>query len=140
MVKQEIGFWIQKNVLEEAGWPELKYMQDYFNLLKDYKAKHPQIDGKNTIAFESFWVGWQKMINQALQRAAGYDNDGPAVVDPQTLEVTLKEIGEPYHKGLKIFNQAYNDGLIDPESFVQNADQYKEKLASGRVLGFVILK
>ncbi|MFP4017463.1 MAG: hypothetical protein ACLFUI_10575, partial [Halanaerobiales bacterium] len=32
-------------------------------------------------------------------------------------------------------NEMYNKGVVDPETFVANYDQYIEKLASGRVLG-----
>lgn len=31
----------------------------------------------------------------------------------------------------------YNEGLLDKDSFVQKSDQYKSKIASGRVLGLI---
>ncbi|MCZ4149281.1 ABC transporter substrate-binding protein, partial [Escherichia coli] len=34
-------------------------------------------------------------------------------------------------------NKLYNEGLLDQDSFVQKTDQYKSKIASGRVLGVI---
>ncbi len=50
------AFWIQKRVLEDAGYPDLSTMtlDRYFQLIADYKAKHPpQTDGAPpTVGFE----------------------------------------------------------------------------------------
>ncbi len=40
------AFWIQKRVLEDAGWPDLSNMtlDRYFELIADYKAKNPETE------------------------------------------------------------------------------------------------
>src|ERR1044071_5787845 len=48
------AFWIQKRVLADAGYPDLGNMtlDRYFQLISDYKAKHPRTDGAPTVGFE----------------------------------------------------------------------------------------
>ena len=49
-----IGFYIQKAVLAEAGYPEIHTLDEYFKIIEDYMAKYPEIDGVKTTGFEIF--------------------------------------------------------------------------------------
>ncbi|MCA0757294.1 ABC transporter substrate-binding protein [Paenibacillus sp. N4] len=128
------AFWIQKEVLKEAGYPKLKTLDDYLKLIRDYAVKHPEIDGQPTIPFTTF-ASESKMfpLVNAPEHLAGYPNDGNVIVDNGVATVfSDKEISKRYYKEL---NTLYNEGLLDKEAFVQNYDQYLAKLSSGRVLG-----
>lgn len=46
------GFFIQKAVLEEFGYPTVKTIDEYFDLIQKYQEKYPEIDGVKTIGFE----------------------------------------------------------------------------------------
>ncbi|WP_159459703.1 extracellular solute-binding protein [Scatolibacter rhodanostii] len=132
-----IGFFIQKAVLEDAGYPTPKTIEEYFELIKNYKEKNPEIDGVKTVGFEMLADGWRNwsLVNP-VQNLMGASNDGALYVDPDTLKSSFyqtSDLAKTYYKQL---NQAYQDGLIEPESLTQNYDQYIAKLTSGAVLGF----
>ena len=67
----------------------------------------------------------------------GYPNDGCCIVDPQTRVARDYNLSETAQKWFRKLNEEYNKGVIDPECFVMDSDQYYSKLSTGRVLGLV---
>ena len=128
------AFWIQKDVLKEAGYPTPKTLDDYMKLIRDYAAKHPTIDGQPTIGFTTLAYDWRVFpLLNAPEHLTGHPNDGDVVVDNGVAHAFWdKDISKRYYK---VLNGLYNDGLMDKEAFVQNYDQYLAKISSGRVLG-----
>lgn len=130
------AFWIQKAVLADAGYPEVKTLDQYFDLIQKYQAKNPQIDGQKTIGFEILCDGWRDFcLKNPPEHLIGHPNDGQVVVDDKTNVAEFfwdKDYSKTYYKKL---NEMYNKGIIDPETFTMNYDQYMAKLSSGRVLG-----
>ncbi|NUT03278.1 MAG: ABC transporter substrate-binding protein [Hamadaea sp.] len=131
------AFWIQKRVLADAGYPDLSNMtlDRYFQLISDYKAKHPQTNGAPTVGFEilaSKGREWGMTNPPAL--LAGSPNNGGVIVDSNNHASIYadKDVAKNFYK---VLNQQYNAGLVDPESFTLTYDQYTAKLASGAVLG-----
>lgn len=133
-VYQGPAFYIQKAVLKEYGYPELKTLDEYMALIRKYAAAHPDIDGQPTIGFTTLASDWRTFgLLNAPEHLAGYANDGGVVVDDGVASVFAdKEIAKRYYREL---NALYNEGLMDKEAFVQNYDQYLAKLSTGRVLG-----
>lgn len=128
------AFWIQKAVLEEFGYPKVKTLDEYFDLIAKYKEKYPTIDGSPTIGFEILNYDWRNWgLFNAPQHLIGHPNDGGVVVKDGTAEVFAnKDYAKQYYQKL---NEMNAQGLIDKETFVQNYDQYLAKLSSGTVLG-----
>lgn len=130
------SFWMQKAVLKDAGYPQVKTLDQYFKILEDYKAKNPTIDGQPTIGFEVLSEGWRDFcLKNPPEHLIGHPNDGGVVVDPTTDKAEFfwdKDYSKRYYKKL---NDENAKGIIDPESFTMNYDQYIAKLSSGRVLG-----
>jgi putative aldouronate transport system substrate-binding protein len=131
------AMWVQKEVLKEFGYPKIKTMDEYFDLLIKYKEKYPTIDGMPTIAFTILTYDWRSfcLINPP-NFLAGFPNDGNGTVDPETHKYKAflyQDISKRWFKKLNEMNAA---GIIDRSCFVDNYDQYLSKLASGRVLGF----
>jgi putative aldouronate transport system substrate-binding protein len=132
------NIWIQRRVLKEFGYPKVKTLDQYFELIEKYKAKYPTVDGKDTIGYATFAgePGQFYTITNAPMHLAGYPNDGNVMVDMKTHEAKLYQ-GTDYEKRwLQALNEMNLKGLLDPESFTANGDQFKAKLTSGRVLGF----
>ena len=90
-----IGFYIQKDVLVEAGYPRIRTLDEYFQVIEDYKEKHPEIDGVKTTGFEILGDGWRNwaLINP-VQNLLGAGNDGSIFVDPDTLETSFFQISD----------------------------------------------
>ena len=131
------GFWIQKHVLEDAGYPNLDNitLEEYFQIIENYVKKYPTIDGMPTIGFELLCSpGREWVLTNPPQYLAGAPNNGGVIVDENNVATIFadKDIAKRYYKFL---NQMNAKGLIDQESFTQTNDQYLAKLATGRVLG-----
>ncbi|MBN2619256.1 MAG: hypothetical protein JXR64_13170 [Spirochaetales bacterium] len=131
------GWWIQKAVLKEAGWPEVRTFKQYWDLIEAYKLKHPEIGGDETIGFEPLTYDWYRdYLYTAAPLLAGMYSDNPIINKINgKWRVSPLDGTDIEYKYFKFMNEQYNKGLIDPEGFVSDKDQYIAKLASGRVLG-----
>ncbi|WP_078553861.1 ABC transporter substrate-binding protein [Bacillus alkalicellulosilyticus] len=131
------AFWIQRGILKEAGYPEIKTVDEYFALIEDYAAKNPQVDGMNVIPFTGLTYDWRFFaFSNVPNHLAGFPNDGGVQIDMETFEASVyadSDITKEYFQKLNDLNAK---GLLDRELFVANYDEYIAKLSSGRVLGF----
>jgi putative aldouronate transport system substrate-binding protein len=130
------AFWLQHAVVKELGYPEIKTLDDFEKAIKDYYAKNPKIDGQDTIPITILADGWRFLIsvtNPAWAVTGGSD-DGEWYVDPETYKAVRHHTREEEKEYFRWLNHMNNEGLLDPESFTQKYDQYKAKIASGRVL------
>lgn len=128
------AFWIQKAVLAEFGYPHIKTLDEYFDLIARYKDNYPTIDGSPTIGFEILNNDWRSWgLFNPPQHLIGHPNDGGVVVKDGKAEIFAdKDYAKRYYQKL---NEVNHQGLLDKEAFTQNYDQYMAKLSSGTVLG-----
>lgn len=134
------GFQLQHKVLEAAGFPEIKTVKDYENAIKAYIEKNPKTeDGQPTIGMSLNGGEWQILIsvtNPAFL-ATGAPDDGEFYINQETHEAIMHYQRPEEREYFRWLNHMNNIGLLDRESFVQKYDQYKAKIASGRVLGLI---
>lgn len=131
------AMWIQKAVLKEFGYPEVKTVDEYFDLIARYKEKYPSINGMPTVGFTILTYDWRSfcLINPP-NFLGGFPNDGNGTVDPVSHKYDVfldQDISKRWFKTLNALNAK---GIVDRTCFVDNYDQYMAKLSSGRVLGF----
>lgn len=130
------AFWIQKDVLADAGYVMPKTVDEYFELIENYLAKYPTINEQPTIGFEVLSEGWRAFcLKNAPQHLIGAPNDGDVVVDQETYTAEIytdKDYSKDYYKKL---NEEYKKGVISADTFTQSYDQYMAKISTGRVLG-----
>lgn len=131
------AFWLQKQMLVDMNFPEIRTLDDYFNVIEEYKAANPEINGQPTVGFEVLTFDWRAFtLKNAPAQLNGHPNDGGVIVDPTSgvahLFANNSEEAKPYYSKL---NEAYNKGLIEADTFVQNYDEYLARLSTGRVLG-----
>ncbi len=130
------SFWMQKAVLAESGYPKVRTLDQYFDLIAKYEQQHPTVAGKPTIGFTILSDGWRDFcLRNPPQHLIGHPNDGGVVVNQKTFKAEIfadKDYAKRYYQKLCQMNAL---GIIDRESFVQTYDQYIAKLSSGRVLG-----
>lgn len=133
------AFWIQTRVLKWAGYPEVKTMDQYFDLIERYNKENPKMeDGTENIPYTILCEDWRYFcLENAPQFLDGYPNDGSCIVDPQTLKVIDYNTTDTAVKYFKKLNEEYHKGIVDRESFTQTYDEYIAKLSSGRVLGMI---
>ena len=133
------AFFIQKQVLEWAGYPEVHTLNEYFDLIEGFLAEHPTDEnGTPYIGFDILCEDWRHfcLINP-VQHLMGRPNDGEVLVDVSTDEFHTetfidKPYAKPYYKKL---NEEFQKGLISKDTFVMSYDQYIAQLSSGTVLG-----
>jgi len=129
------AFWIQKDVLAWDGYSHPRTLDAFFDLLERYAKAHPTIDGQPVLPFEVHSQDWRSFcLKNAPQHLIGGRNEGDVVVHPDTLKVEIyqnKWYARDYYKKL---NEVYKKGLINPETFSRNYDDYLSVISTGRVL------
>lgn len=133
------AFWIQTRVLKWAGYPEVRTMDQYFDLIESYNEANPTMeDGTENIPYTILCDDWRYFcLENAPEFLDGYPNDGSVIVDPDTLTVIDYNTTDTAVAYFKKLNEEYQKGIIDPESFTQTYDEYISKLSTGRVLGMI---
>ena len=133
------AFWIQTRVLEWAGYPEVRTMDEYFDLIEKYNEANPTMeDGTANIPYTILCEDWRYFcLENAPQFLDGYPNDGSVIVDPETQKIIDYNTTDTAVKYFKKLNEEYQKGIVDPESFTQTYDEYIAKISSGRVLGMI---
>ncbi|MFC5471204.1 ABC transporter substrate-binding protein [Cohnella suwonensis] len=134
------GFEIQHRAAKEAGYPPIKSLQDYENVIKAYIEKHPTDEnGNKNIGLSLNADDWRMFISVTNPAAetTGKSGDGEYYIDPQTSEATYHFRTEGEKEYFKWLNHMNDIGLLDKDSFVQKYDQYLAKIATGRVVGLI---
>ncbi len=134
------AFWIQARVLEWAGYPKITTLDEYFDLLEDYReANYCMPDGKTpNIPFTILCDDWKYFcLENVPQFLDGYPNDGSCIVEPKTHTVVDYNTTPTAKLYFKKLNEEYKKGIVDPESFTSTYEEYLEKLKTGAVLGMV---
>jgi putative aldouronate transport system substrate-binding protein len=129
---------IQHAVLKDLGYPRMKTLDDYEKAIKAYKAKYPTINGRPTIGFSLLIDTWQWYIdlsNPSMFLAGYKGDDGQWFVDQNTLDAYYKFQNPNAKYYYQWLNRMYHEGVLDRESFTQTEDEWRAKIAQGRVLG-----
>ena len=131
------AFWVQARVLEWADYPEIKTLDQYFDLLTSYAEANPTMeDGTKNIPYTILCEDWRYFcLENAPQFLDGYPNDGSVIVDPNGPTVVDYNTTETAKRYFKKLNEEFHKGNVDPESFTQTYDEYIAKLSTGAVLG-----
>jgi len=128
------AFWMQRRVLEWAGFPKIKTVDQFFQVIEDFMKAHPDED---LIGFISLTDGWRFFATTNVpNHLAGYPNDGEVMVDMNTYEAKIYAGTEWEYRWFKKLNEINAKGMFDKASFTDNYDQYIAKLTSHKVLGF----
>ena len=132
------GPFLRWDYYKELGYPELGTLEDLLPVLADMQAAHPTGDnGQPAYGFSLFkdWDG--NMMVTAKQPACfyGYDELGfvLAKADGSDYQSILDPDSE-YIRNLRLYYDANQLGLVDPESTTQNYDTLFSKFQNGQVL------
>lgn len=131
------GYYLAYDVLKEAGFPVVKTITEYGQLIKDYVAKNPTYEGQPTIGFTLPTEGGRASALEygGARFLSGFPNDGITTVDQETLEAKIVMTNPATKEFLRFLNDMWNSGCLDKEIFMQKNDQYIAKISSGRVVG-----
>jgi putative aldouronate transport system substrate-binding protein len=137
------GFWLQKDVLEQAGYPDTRNLtpEDYFAIIRDYVAANPTIDGIPTIGFcIPMYPGQDWAFFNQVALIQGSPNNGGVIIEDKfdgSVPTARIYANDDYaYRYLKLLNEMNAEGLVDRESFTMTQDDFQAKVASGAVVGF----
>jgi len=134
------GYLTRWDYYKELGFPTIASPDDLLNVLKEMQEKHPTTaDGKKVYGVSSFvdkagWGLWPFYIQMSLSQ--GYmEGAGNYLIDADNnfYNFLANEEGA-FWDSMKFFFKANQMGLLDPESFIQNLDQYHNKQTNLQVL------
>ena len=144
------AFFVQKQVLAWAGYPQIKTLNEYFDLIERFIDANPtDANGTPYIGFAILCEDWRHfcLINP-VQHLMGRPNDGEVYIcvtdqnyavtgnDPSVAFKTETFIDKPYAKAYyKKLNEEFQKGLIEQSTFTDSYDAYIAKISSGTVLG-----
>lgn len=132
------GNYLRWDLYAELGYPEMETLEDLLPVLKDMQKLEPYSEsGEPTYAF-SFFKDWDGNMMVAAKQPAclyGYDETGfvLARADGTDYQDILDE-DSLYIRSLKLFYEANQLGLVDPESPTQNYDTVFQKYVDGQIL------
>jgi len=129
------GFVVQYAVLEEAGFPNIRTLDQLYEVVKAYRENHPELNGQQTIGFGAAMNSWTINIffNNPAVAASGRPDHGNFLVE-ESGDVRWNPVSAESKQYLSFLNKLYVDGLLDKEVFSMGEQELKEKMAQGRVL------
>lgn len=130
--------YIRWDYYREAGYPEIKDMDQFLDVLKQMQdiARKDQKDNKvYAISMFKDWDGSGMAFVQHMAAWFGYANQGSAFLKADgTDEQTVLTKDGIYQKILAWLHKAQTMGLVDPDSSSQNWDKLHDKVTNGKVL------
>jgi putative aldouronate transport system substrate-binding protein len=132
------AFFLQKKALAWAGYPMIKTMDEYFDVIEKYVAANPTNEkGQKNEGFAILCDDWRAFcLFNPVQHLMGRPNDGDVIVDIdngyKAEAYVIQDYAKPYYQKL---NDLFHKGLISQDTFVMNYDQYIAKISSGTVVG-----
>lgn len=132
------GFYIANDVLEKQGWPVVKTLSQFKEVIRNYVKENPTYDGQPVIGFSLSTEGGRVSSLQygCPRYLAGYPNDGVTIIDPETLEAKVVLTQDFNIEYLKFMNEFWKEGLLDKEIFMQTNEQYHAKISTGRLISY----
>lgn len=132
------GPYIRWDYYAKLGYPEMKNMDDFLDVLEQMQTEARKAEGANDIYAISLFKDWDdNMMNNAKQLACmyGYDEVGFVLSKADGTEYqSIIEDDSIYTDVLEFFYEANQRGLIDPDSTSQNYDTWSAKYTNGKVL------
>lgn len=132
----EASFIVRYDVLKDAGYPEIKTLDQLYTLIQDYYSKHPTTEtGERTIPFSGYGGSAEPdmLTNNPAFMAAGLPDHARFLVNSDNT-LSINFVSEHMKKYLGFLNKLFNANLLDKEFFTMNAEMSQSKLAQGTVL------
>ena len=143
---------VQDEALTSSGTAQLQWavlafndyripytLDEYGDMIREYKARHLNIDGQTTIGITlsvTDWHWYTTLANPSGYIANGAIDNGQWIVSDD-YEVQYKHMVGGQKEYYRWLNRMYDEKVLDQEFAIQTHEDYLEKIASGRVLGLL---
>lgn len=143
---------VQDEALTSSGTAQLQWavlafndyripytLEEYGDMIREYKARHLNIDGQTTIGITlsvTDWHWYTTLANPSGYIANGAIDNGQWIVSDD-YKVQYKHMVGGQKEYYRWLNRMYDEKVLDQEFAIQTHEDYLEKIASGRVLGLL---
>jgi putative aldouronate transport system substrate-binding protein len=125
---------------KEVGSPDIKDLDGLLDVLEQIHDKYPTNDAGDACYPFTLWADWDggdNMVGIAnvVQLTTWYDEKikGSAILKNDGTFTKLTDKNASYYKILKFLNDAYQRGLVDPDSGTQDWNSVSAKISAGQV-------
>lgn len=134
---------IRWDIYEKIGMPEVSSLDDLLDVLKQMQDAYPETeDGRKVYAIsgslaDGAWNNWSLTAIEAAIGVRRVHNGGLvylSTADPTQIINGYEGEDAPTWRLFKLFNKAYQMGILDPDAATMMHDQYWEKLMTGTAL------
>lgn len=137
-LKPTFGTYVRWDYYKELGYPEMKNLDDFLDVMEDMQALAREKEGTDDIYAFGFFKDWDDgFMNDAKQIACmyGYDACGFTLLKADGSDIqSIIDDDSTYKTALEFYFEANQRGLVDPESTTQNYDTWSNKYRSGKTL------
>lgn len=132
------GPYVRWDLYAQLGYPEIASFEDLLPVLKQMQELAPLSEsGKQTYAF-SFFKDWDGNLMVAAKQPAclyGYDEYGFLFLKADGSDYqSIMDENSFYMRILKLYFDANQIGLVDPDSYTQNYSMLFDKYKDGQIL------
>ncbi len=143
------GYIVRYDLYKEIGCPDITNDDEYIEALKAMKEIYPQTeDGLETYAMGVYNDSALHAYFYKGCLSEGYINlEGGIYVQnvltndlvPDIYDADVEMDGDtPFWAGVKFYNKLYREGLLDPDCFITQSEDLKEKYDKGQYLGGLV--
>lgn len=138
------GYLVRWDLYEKLGCPEMKTYEDYANVLQQMVELYPTNEnGDQTYAMgiwnDSGLWGWLMgtVANMGYTAVGDYNFAWNTHTNEMSNQLLADDDQSFFWTAMKFYNDLYNRGLLDPDSFSMTNDDRAEKYANNRYVGGV---
>lgn len=132
------GSYVRWDAYKAVGYPQMKTMEDLLPVLKEMQDAVPESDtGKKTYGISLFkdWDGNMMCMAKQPTCLYGYDELGFVLAKADGSDYqSIIDSNSMYTRVLKLYFDANQMGIVDPESTTQNYDTLYAKYQDGQIL------
>lgn len=132
------GPYLRWDIYKQIGYPEMETLEDMLDVLKAMQDAYPYTEsGAKTYGF-SFFSDWDGNLMNAVKQPCcfyGYDEYGFVLAKADGTDYqSILDDSSLYYKVLKLYFNANQMGLVDPDSWTQTYSTLSEKYKDGTIL------
>ncbi|MBB6730864.1 extracellular solute-binding protein [Cohnella zeiphila] len=115
------GLAVRQDILEAIGNPQINSLEDLLEVLRTVHKKYPDM----IVYLPS------KDISNPIMDILGFNNSNPYLDEQGNVKVNISNPN--FLEYLKFMNTLYREGMLDPESFTYDTDQFYQIAGEGNV-------
>lgn len=136
-----LGPFVRWDVYKAIGYPEVKDLNDYLDVLEKMQKQNPVDDNGKQAYAVSFFTDWGLWPITAPGMMQGYfsvsSSMETSIKDDSTVRSIFSDKNSTFWEWVEFYSKAKQRGILDPDSLTMKNDQYVGKIKSGTTLSII---